>query len=110
MRRLKKRGQSTLEYVIIIVAIVLAFLFMQTYIRRAVSGRLKTAADDVGFQFSTANTATFNLTTTRDSKYTETGTTVGDTYTVTTDFTKDITNRTGNESITGTYKGEPGQY
>lgn len=85
---------------------------MQTYIRRAVQGRLKTAADDVGFQFSTANTATFNLLTTRDSNYTEKGTTdiVGGTYTVITDFEKDVTNRTGNESITGTYKGEPGQY
>ena len=49
---LHKKGQSTLEYAIIIAVIVGAFVIMQAFIKRAVEGRLKQAGDQIGDQFS----------------------------------------------------------
>jgi Flp pilus assembly pilin Flp len=52
----QKRGQSTLEYAVLIVVIIGALLAMQAYIKKGVQGRLKSAADDIGDQFSPGNT------------------------------------------------------
>ncbi len=52
----KKRGQSTLEYAILIIIIIGALLSIQVYIKRGVQGRLKSATDDIGEQFSVGNT------------------------------------------------------
>ena len=55
-RRRKRKGQSTLEYAILIIIIIGALLSIQLYIRRGVQGRLKSATDDIGDQFSPGNT------------------------------------------------------
>lgn len=60
---LNKRGQSTLEYAVIIAVIVGALLAIQVYIKRGVQGRLKQASDDIGEQFS-PGASTYNYTTT----------------------------------------------
>jgi hypothetical protein len=52
----KIRGQSTLEYAILIVIIIGALLSIQVYIKRGLQGRLKSATDDIGDQFSPGNT------------------------------------------------------
>ena len=52
----QKRGQSTLEYAVLIVVIIGALLTIQMYIKRGVQGRLKSAADDIGDQYSDGNT------------------------------------------------------
>ncbi len=52
----KMKGQSTLEYAVLIVIVIGALLSIQVYIKRGISGRLKQAADDIGDQFSTGNT------------------------------------------------------
>lgn len=52
----KKKGQSTLEYAILIIIIIGALLSIQVYIKRGVQGRLKQATDDIGDQFSVGNT------------------------------------------------------
>lgn len=52
----QKRGQSTLEYAVLTVVIIGALLTIQVYIKRGVQGRLKTAADDIGDQYSDGNT------------------------------------------------------
>ena len=52
----KKRGQSTLEYAILVIIIIGALLSIQVYIKRGLQGRLKGAADDIGDQFSVGNT------------------------------------------------------
>ncbi len=52
----QRRGQSTLEYVVLVVVIIGALLSIQVYIKRGVQGRLKSAADDIGDQYSTGNT------------------------------------------------------
>ena len=52
----RKKGQSTLEYAILIIIIIGALLSIQVYIKRGIQGRLKSAADDIGDQFSPGNT------------------------------------------------------
>jgi uncharacterized protein (UPF0333 family) len=52
----QKRGQSTLEYAVLTVVIIGALLTIQVYIKRGVQGRLKSAADDIGDQYSDGNT------------------------------------------------------
>ena len=52
----KKKGQSTLEYAVLIIIIIGALLAIQQYIKRGVQGRLKAATDDIGDQFSVGNT------------------------------------------------------
>lgn len=54
--RRKRKGQSTLEYAILIIIIIGALLSIQIYIKRGIQGRLKQAADDIGDQFSPGNT------------------------------------------------------
>lgn len=52
----RKKGQSTLEYAILIIIIIGALLSVQVYIKRGIQGRLKSATDDIGDQFSVGNT------------------------------------------------------
>ena len=52
----RKKGQSTLEYAILIIIIIGALLSIQVYIKRGVQGRFKSAADDIGDQYSDLNT------------------------------------------------------
>jgi hypothetical protein len=52
----RMKGQSTLEYAILIIIIIGALLSIQVYIKRGVQGRLKSATDDIGDQFSVGNT------------------------------------------------------
>ena len=52
----KMKGQSTLEYAVLVVIIIGALLTIQTYIKRGVQGRLKSSSDDIGDQFSPGNT------------------------------------------------------
>jgi len=67
----QKRGQSTLEYAVLIVVIIGALLTIQVYIKRGVQGRLKSASDDIGDQYSQGNqnelTVTNRFTNTEDS-------------------------------------------
>jgi len=51
----QKRGQSTLEYAVLIVIIIGALLTLQVYIKRGVGGRLRQATDDIGDQYSDGN-------------------------------------------------------
>jgi len=76
LNKKRQKGQSTLEYVILIIIIMGALLSIQVYIKRGVSGRLKSAADDIGIQFSPGNT---NVTKTMStSSVTNETSTVGD--------------------------------
>jgi uncharacterized protein (UPF0333 family) len=63
MRKLSnKRGQSTLEYAVLIVVIIGALLAMQVYVKRGVQGKLRESTDSIGDQFSPGYT-TYNKTT-----------------------------------------------
>ncbi|MFA5089044.1 MAG: hypothetical protein WC552_08460, partial [Candidatus Omnitrophota bacterium] len=51
----KRKGQSTVEYAILIVVIIGALLAIQVYLKRGLQGRIKQAADDIGDQYSPGN-------------------------------------------------------
>lgn len=96
MLRRKLRGQSTLEYVILVGFIVAALIAMGVYMKRGFQGRLKESTDQVGQQYSAGQTT---------SDYT-TRTNVSQTETVnagvtTTDITQNQQQKTGSETITG---------
>ena len=46
-----KRGQSTIEYAVLIMLIIAALITVGTYFRRGVQGRWKQAVDDLGQQY-----------------------------------------------------------
>jgi hypothetical protein len=71
LNKKRQKGQSTLEYAILIIIIIGALLSIQVYIKRGVQGRLKSATDDIGTQFSVGNTNVI-MTITTDSKSSET--------------------------------------
>lgn len=50
-RTIKKEGQTLLEYILVIICIVGALVAMQHYVKRAVQGRLRMAADQIGEQY-----------------------------------------------------------
>ena len=50
----KKKGQSTLEYALIIAVVVAALLVVQIYMRRSVRGRLRASSDQIGDQYGVA--------------------------------------------------------
>ena len=66
-----KRGQSVLEYAILMVIIIAALLTLQTYIKRGIQGRLKSATDDIGSQYTTANGSNYMKRITTNSSTTE---------------------------------------
>jgi len=63
----RQKGQSTLEYAILIIIILGALLSIQVYIKRGIQGRLKSATDDIGTQFSPGNTNVVMTMTTNSS-------------------------------------------
>jgi len=63
------KGQSTLEYVILIGFIVAALIAMGIYMKRGFQGRLRESTDQVGEQFSANNTASKYTTTTNISQF-----------------------------------------
>jgi Flp pilus assembly pilin Flp len=100
-----RRGQSILEYAILMVIVIAALLSLQTYIKRGIQGRLKQATDDIGEQFGT-NT-TFNKTTKSYSSTKETGdagTVVTNTISSSTNVEKHVTLGLQNEEF---YPGDP---
>ncbi len=46
-----RKGQSALEYSVLLAIIVAAIVVMQIYIKRGVQGRLREATDDIGEQY-----------------------------------------------------------
>jgi len=51
----KKNGQSIIEYAILITVISAAFIAMQTYMMRAVQGRLKQVEDEINEPINVTN-------------------------------------------------------
>jgi uncharacterized protein (UPF0333 family) len=48
---LKRRGQSILEYAVLIIIVMAVFLSMSNYVKRGIQGRWKSAVDDLGDQY-----------------------------------------------------------
>ncbi|MFY9401807.1 MAG: hypothetical protein WAQ07_00115 [Candidatus Omnitrophota bacterium] len=51
-----RKGQSTLEYVILIGFVVAALIAMGVYMKRGLQGRLRESTDQIGQQYSAGNT------------------------------------------------------
>ena len=75
-------GQSTAEYAVLIAVIIAAVLAMQLYVKRAMSGRLRQASDQVGEQFSPAATKWEYTTTSKTNRKDEVFTSGGSKSTV----------------------------
>ena len=48
----RNKGQSTIEYAMLIACLVAALLAMQIYIKRAIQGRMREASDSIGEQYA----------------------------------------------------------
>ncbi len=70
--RERKRGQSTIEIVVLIMIVAAAVLTMNRYIRRGIMARLKKSGDSLGEQFSPNHISTFEITRTVNAKFTVT--------------------------------------
>jgi len=96
MLRRNLRGQSTLEYVILVGFIVAALIAMGVYMKRGFQGRLRESTDQIGQQYSAGST-TSDYTTTTQVAQTET-VTAGVT---TTQVTQNEQRKTGSETVSG---------
>ncbi len=90
-----KKGQSTLEYAIIIAVVAAALLAMQVYIKRGIQGKLRSSTDEIGEQYSPGLT-TGSYTTTTGTTSTESRTAEGKT---TTEITRGDQSVTGDETV-----------
>lgn len=90
LNRKKKKGQSTMEFTVLIIIVIGALLAVQNYVKRAVQGSIRSAADDISEeQFSPGNT---NISRTRKAHSVSTETSKnGATNTTTTDSTTNTT-------------------
>ncbi len=52
----QKKGQSTLEYAVLVVVIVAALLAIKIYMGRGVQGKLRESVDQIGEQYSAEDT------------------------------------------------------
>ncbi len=95
MSYVKSKGQSTLEYVILIGFVVAALIAMGVYMKRGVQGKLRESTDQVGEQYSAGN-VTGKYTTTTDMAQHEDLDGTGKT---TTNIIKNTQNRTGSETV-----------
>ena len=100
---LNRKGQSTLEYAVVIAIIVAGLIAMQAYIKRGVQGRLRQASDDIGEQYSpgqtTSNIFTSSSVNTIENIAPVTTTVGGDTVGQTTTNSNQSQNRNVSENL-----------
>jgi len=100
-----KKAQSTLEFAIVIFAIVAALLAMQLYIRRGLQGRLRQGADELSVQQYEPKNTVSDITTTQNSDITTQTNTVDDGERYNTTTTNTINSQTehryGSETVGG---------
>lgn len=56
VRKHRLMAQSTLEYAMVVACLALALFAMQIYIKRSIQGKLRSAADEIGEQYSVKHT------------------------------------------------------
>ncbi len=109
----RTKGQSTLEYALIIAVVVGALLAMQVYFKRGVQGKLREATDDIGGQYSAGNVTSKYVTSQSTDKITkeQVGVTEGVTRTEVVTPAEVTTSATGTdaEKITKSFQDELSQ-
>jgi len=97
-----KKAQSTIEYAVIITAIVAALVTMQIYIKRGIQGRMRQSADSIGEQYAPTNTTSDMTTSFSSNSITTTNTEEKDGTTTTTtkvDTPSETQTRAGSETV-----------
>lgn len=56
----RNKGQSTLEYALIVTVVIASLLAINLYMKRGVQGRLKESADEIGKQFDAGGNYSFS--------------------------------------------------
>jgi hypothetical protein len=80
-KEMRNRAQSTLEYAVVIAAVITALLAMNKYMQRGAQGRLREGVDRIGEQFSAGNmTAKYKITQQGDIKTVEKSGLQGEAY------------------------------
>ncbi len=101
------RGQSSIEYATIVAVVSAALLGMAIYVKRAISGQLRSSADSVGEQYHPTQTtsnhtlraqSTTIMKSTLEPDQDVNGQKV-DVMTYKTEIQNDTTSRTGNETV-----------
>ena len=88
------RAQSTLEYALIIAAVVAGLIMMQIYMKRGVGGRMKQSVDQIGSQFDPV-AYSGNITT----NYTRISNEMTQNRVTTSSITNEQTRRTGSTTL-----------
>ena len=96
----KNKGQSTLEYAILVVVVIMALIGIQAYLKRGIQGRMKDASDQIGDQFS-SDSSTYNITSTSYANVSEDQ----NAFTTNTTYNNQWSQRTGTEGV-GNYEEE----
>ncbi|MFH0940748.1 MAG: hypothetical protein V1840_02705 [Candidatus Omnitrophota bacterium] len=89
-----KRGQSTLEYAVLIVVIIAALIAMQVYLKRGIQGRMRESSDQIGEQFSPGYTVSNRVTRTMSDTRE-----IADAYSTTTQILNQFQNVSGTENV-----------
>ena len=98
MLRIKLKGQSTLEYVILLGFVVAALIAMSFYMKRGAQGRLRESTDQIGEQYAAGKT-TGNYIVTRNQSQHESLKSGGH---ITTTINYDTQSRSGSETVDAT--------
>ena len=93
----RTKGQSTLEYVILIGFVVAALIAMGFYMKRGAQGRLRESTDQIGEQYEAGQT-TGHYTVSHDVAQNEVLEEGGH---ITTDIQKNEQTKTGDETVVG---------
>ncbi len=94
LRKMKSKGQSTLEYAVLIVVIIAALIAMQVYLKRGVQGRMRESSDQIGDQFSPGYTVSNRVKHTFANTIEHT-----DAYSTTTEIANQFQNVVGFENV-----------
>ncbi len=102
----RAKGQSTLEYVILIGFIVSALIAMGVYMKRGVQGKLRESTDQVGEQYSVKNvTSDYSMDTNTIQHESVIKLGAGKTQT-TTNISVNKQDKSGSETVKGYQEGE----
>ncbi len=100
MRYSGRRGQSTLEYVILTGFVVAALIAMGVYMKRGFQGKLRESTDQVGGQYSAYHTAS-DYTTVSSSHQNEVQSKGGKSTTYILGADQNYERKTGSETVQG---------
>lgn len=95
MFRHSSRGQSTLEYIILLGFVIAALIAMGVYMKRGMQGKLRESTDQIGEQYSAGHT-TSNYNTTTEMSQNEVVSTGGVSHT---EITKNQQIKSGSETV-----------